>query len=106
MPDQDATSFRKRFYQAGIAILTDQTLIRVERSGNGLRATFRNEMTGAERNLDTAQVVVEHGTLPQDELFTALRNQPGLALHRIGDATASRDLHASILDAYRLCLGL
>lgn len=106
MPYQDATSFRKRFYQAGIATLTDHALIRVERSGNGLRATLRNEMTGAERVLDTAQVVVEHGTLPVDEVFTALRDQPGLALHRIGDATASRDLHASILDAYGMCLGL
>ncbi|WP_207101311.1 FAD-dependent oxidoreductase [Paracoccus shandongensis] len=106
MPYQDATSFRKRFYGAGIATLTDHALIRVERAGNRLHATFRNEMTGAERSLDTAQVVVEHGTLPLDDLFTALRGQPGFTLHRIGDATASRDLHASILDAYRLCLGL
>jgi len=108
MPYQDATSFRKRFYQAGIATLTDHALIRVERQGNRLLAHFRNEMTGAERVLETAQVVVEHGTLPMDELFTELREQAGdkLALHRIGDAIASRDLHATILDAYRLCLTL
>ena len=107
MPYQDATSFRKRFYQAGIATLTDHALIRVERQGNGLRATLRNEMTGVERSLDTAQVVVEHGTLPMDDLYTELRpSSEGFALHRIGDAVASRDLHASILDAYRLCLGL
>lgn len=103
----DATSFRKRFYQAGLATLTDHALIRVERRGKGLRATLRNEMTGAERGLDTAQVVVEHGTQPVDDLFTELREQgEGFALHRIGDAVASRGLHASILDAYRLCLGL
>lgn len=106
MPYQDATSFRKRFYQAGIATLTDHALTRVERAGNRLRAIFRNEMTGAERMLETSQVVVEHGTLPLDDLFIQLRDQPGVVLHRIGDATASRDLHASILDAYRLCLGL
>jgi hypothetical protein len=108
MPYQDASSFRKRFYGAGIITLTDHALIRVERQGNGLRATLRNEMTGAERSLDTAQVVVEHGTLPLDELFTELRTPPadGFVLHRIGDAVASRDLHASVLDAYRLCLTL
>ncbi len=107
MPYQDASSFRKRFYEAGIATLTDHGLVRVERQGNGLRAILRNEMTGAERSLDTAQVVVEHGTLPLDELFTELRNPAdGFVLHRIGDAVASRDLHASILDAYRLCLTL
>ena len=107
MPYQDASSFRKRFYEAGIATLTDHALVRVERHGNGLRAILRNEMTGAERSLDTAQVVVEHGTLPLDELFTELRNPAdGFVLHRIGDAVASRDLHASILDAYRLCLTL
>lgn len=107
MPYQDATSFRKRFYQAGLATLTDHALIRVERRGNRLRATLRNEMTGAERSLDVAQVVVEHGTLPVNDLFAELRrSSKGFALHRIGDAVASRDLHASILDAYRLCLGL
>lgn len=107
MPYQDATSFRKRFYQAGIATLADHALIRVKRQGNRLQATLRNEMTGAEYRLEASQVVVEHGTLPMDELFTDLRESGnGLLLHRIGDAVASRDLHASILDAYRLCLGL
>ncbi|WP_241557984.1 FAD-dependent oxidoreductase [Falsirhodobacter deserti] len=126
MPYQDATSFRKRLYQNGIGTLTDHTLVRVTRGGSRLTAILRNEMTGEERRIDAAQVVVEHGTLPMEELFLDLRTasvndgitdidrllanapQPpvrsnGFVLYRIGDASASRDLHASILDAYRLC---
>jgi hypothetical protein len=74
-------------------------------------------------------VVVEHGTLPTDELYVELllgstnfgevdhrallaheqqdvvRNEAGrYQLFRIGDAVASRNIHAAIHDALRLCL--
>jgi hypothetical protein len=29
--------------------------------------------------------------------------KPGFELHRIGDAVASRNIHAAVLDALRLC---
>jgi len=73
-------------------------------------------------------VVVEHGTLPLDELYfalkplsvnggeidyaalragrpqTARKNPDGaFRLWRIGDAVASRNVHAAIYDALRLC---
>lgn len=125
MPYQDTTSFRKRLYQHGITPLVDHRLIRVRRDGNRLAATLRNDMTDQDRVVITAQIVVEHGTLPMEDLFHDLRAascndgitdidrllagqaqdmQSGrFALHRIGDAVASRDLHASIFEAYRLC---
>lgn len=125
MPYQDTSSFRKRLYRQGIAPLVDHRLIRVRRDGNRLAAILRNDMTDEERVILTDQIVVEHGTLPMDGLFHDLRGaslndgitdidrllagrpqdlQPGrFALHRIGDAVASRDLHASIFEAYRLC---
>ena len=78
-----------------------------------------------------AQVVVEHGTLPVAELYFALkpgsrnggeidyaallagrpqavvRNPEGTyRLFRIGDAVASRNAHAAMLDALRLCKDL
>ena len=77
--------------------------------------------------LSAMQVVVEHGTVPADELFQSLRGdsvndgvtdldallagepQPhtggenGYALYRIGDAESSRNLAAAIFDALRLC---
>jgi hypothetical protein len=75
--------------------------------------------------------VVEHGTLPLDELYFALKEQssnrgevdyraliagrpqavvgnPGgrFQLFRIGDAVSSRNIHAAIYDALRLCKDL
>jgi NADPH-dependent 2,4-dienoyl-CoA reductase/sulfur reductase-like enzyme len=75
------------------------------------------------------QVVVEHGTVPNDDLYFALlpdssnlgevdhdallegrpqtvaRNAGGrYQLFRIGDAVSSRNVHAAIYDALRLCL--
>jgi hypothetical protein len=72
--------------------------------------------------------VVEHGTLPLDDLYFALKegavnrgevdyqaliagrpqaissNPEGrYRLYRIGDAVSSRNIHAAIYDALRLC---
>jgi hypothetical protein len=78
-----------------------------------------------------AQVVVEHGTLPLDELYLELKERSSnrgeldhlallagrpqavvgnpdgrFQLFRIGDAVASRNIHAAIYDALRLCKDL
>ena len=75
--------------------------------------------------------MVEHGTLPLDELYFALKEQSTnrgevdyraliagrpqavvsnpagrFQLFRIGDAVASRNIHAAIYDALRLCKDL
>ena len=92
---------------------------------------LRNEYTGdgVERAVD--QVVVEHGTVPNDDVYTALKaasvndgaldleafsrvepqtlvsNPHGLyRLLRIGDAVASRNIHAAIFDARRVALSV
>jgi 2,4-dienoyl-CoA reductase-like NADH-dependent reductase (Old Yellow Enzyme family) len=122
----DRTGFRKRFAQLGIRPVVDVRLEKVERRGNALQATFRNELTGAESLVEAGQIVVEHGTLPAAELYHELRHlsandgvtdiafmlgseeaaapEPGsFLLHRIGDAVSSRDLYSAIYEAYRLC---
>jgi pyruvate/2-oxoglutarate dehydrogenase complex dihydrolipoamide dehydrogenase (E3) component len=122
----DKSSFRKRFAELGIRPVVDVRLEKVERRGNTLQATFRNELTGAESTIEASQIVVEHGTLPAAEIYHELRNlsvndgvtdiafmlgnaeaaapEPGrFLLHRIGDAVASRDLYSAIYEAYRLC---
>jgi 2,4-dienoyl-CoA reductase-like NADH-dependent reductase (Old Yellow Enzyme family) len=123
--------YRKRFALNGIEVTTDSQLVRVRRSGNRLTATFRHELTGRETEMTAAQVVFEHGTVPVDELYQTLRARsanngvtdleallharpqlgapppPGaFELHRIGDAVASRNVHAAIYDALRLCMAL
>jgi len=93
----DKSSFRKRFAELGIRSFVDVRLEKVERRGNALPATFRNELTGAESQVEAGQVVVEYGTLPAAPA-------PGrFLLHRIGDAVSSRDLYSAIYEAYRLC---
>ena len=119
--------WRRRTFEIGIEPRLDRRLVRVERGGNRLRATFRNELTDAVETHETDQLVVEHGTRPADELFRGLRDrssnrgvvdqaallegrpQPdaggegGFRLFRIGDAVSSRNIHAAVLDAFRLC---
>lgn len=69
----DKSSFRKRFAELGIRALVDVRLEKVERCGNALQATFRNELTGAESLVEASQIVVEHGTLPAAGIYHELR---------------------------------
>jgi hypothetical protein len=83
-----------------------------------------NVVTGAETTRLADQLVVDHGTAPADRVYRDLRGSAGNAgvtdlgallagvaqpnpgygfeLHRIGDAVASRNIPAAILDAFRL----
>lgn len=122
----DRSGFRKEFAELGIERTVDVRLIKVEREANGLRVTFRNEFTGQLTTRNASQVVIENGTLPIDEIFTALRGRSsnlgrtdfdrllgktkhhsteleGFEIHRIGDAVSSRDIYSAIQDAFRLC---
>jgi len=36
----------------------------------------------------------------------ALRPDAPFELHRVGDAVASRNIHAAVLDSFRLCVAL
>lgn len=99
----------------------------VERSGNELRAAVGSDYGGVSKERRIDHVIVNHGTLPNDELYFALkpgarnlgaidhdRLIAGLAqnaainpegryqLFRIGDAVAARNTHAAIYDALRL----
>ncbi len=74
MPYTDKASFRKRISELGIRSIVDVRLQKVARQGNRLVATFRNELTGAESHIEALQVLIEHGTLPMDELYQDLRS--------------------------------
>jgi N-methyl-L-proline demethylase len=103
-------------------------LISIEKRDGRLAVTLQVEdaHTTTTRVVDT--VVIEHGTKPDTDLYdtlapqsinsgeivlsdllalrpqSAIHNPDGIfMLYRIGDAVASRNIHAAILDAYRLC---
>ncbi|QCO55436.1 hypothetical protein EOK75_06480 [Pseudorhodobacter turbinis] len=100
-------------------------LVSIARGSNKLVATLINELTRQHTELTVDQVIVDMGTVPDNELFNALREvagnggvtdiksliantpqprgQLGYELHRIGDAQASRNIHTAIYDAFRLC---
>lgn len=120
--------YMRRLTEKGVAITTMTRVRALSREGNRIRATLWSPYTMADcgsRIVD--QVVVENGTAPLDELYfvlkelsvnrgevdyqaliagkpQAIRSNPEgrFQLFRIGDAIASRNIHASIYDALRL----
>jgi len=124
----NSAQFMKALYDGGVRFVPDLALKGVRRDGNRVVATFKNMYTERREELAADHVVVEHGTLPADELYLGLkagsRNygeidldallegrpqaiaanpQGGYELFRVGDAVASRNIHAAIFDALRLC---
>jgi len=124
-------AYLRAFYECGVTLTPDRRLHRVERCDGRIRATLCNEFTGAEETRTVDHVIVEHGTIPLDEVYLELkdestnggeidpealvkaepqaieRNPDGrYRLYRIGDAVASRNIHAALLDALRLCAPL
>jgi 2,4-dienoyl-CoA reductase-like NADH-dependent reductase (Old Yellow Enzyme family) len=116
-----------KIFEARRVKITTMTRVRaLRRQGNKIAATLWSpyaERDIGERLVD--QVVVENATLPVAELYFDLKPrssnagrldhdallagepQPdagtGFRLYRIGDAVASRNIHAAIYDALRLC---
>jgi len=99
----------------------------VEKRDDGLVATFGSDYGQVHKQRVVDQVVVNHGTLPLDDLYFDLRplstnggaveqhdliagtaqnivtNPEGrFQLFRIGDAVSARNTHAAIYDALRL----
>ena len=118
--------WKKRFLELGINQIFDVKLVGVRRSSNRLQAVIKSEITQQETWIEVDHVIVEQGTKPTTSAYDILRPkssndgvtdiralldlrpQPklrdhGFELHRIGDAVASRNIHAAVLDAYRLC---
>ncbi|MBE2275359.1 MAG: FAD-dependent oxidoreductase [Rhodobacteraceae bacterium] len=133
-PDIGSTSYpayMRALSVNNVKVMMNLRIERLERRGNRVAAIFNDEYAGQERVKEADQVIVEYGTLPLDELYFALKdgsvnrgevdikalistrpqairtNPAGsYQLFRIGDAVASRNIHAAILDAYRLMIVL
>ncbi|MEO0978820.1 MAG: NADH:flavin oxidoreductase [Pseudomonadota bacterium] len=98
-----------------------------KRSGNRITAVIGTDYSAHTEERDFDQIVVNHATVPLDELYFELKprsknlgavNQEALifgrpqpleanpgadfALYRIGDAVSARNTHAAIYDALRL----
>ncbi len=103
----------------------------VERNGNQIIAHVGSDYGGVSKQRVVDQIVVNHGTVPLDELYfelkplsrnlgetsydqllageaqSVMRNAEGkFQLFRIGDAVAARNTHAAIYDGLRLAKDL
>jgi 2,4-dienoyl-CoA reductase-like NADH-dependent reductase (Old Yellow Enzyme family)/thioredoxin reductase len=103
----------------------------VERDGNRLLAHLGSDYGGVAKTASFDQIVVNHGTIPLDDVYfelkpqssnggevsydalidgrpqTVMRNPAGaFQLFRIGDAVAARNTHAAIYGALRLAKDL
>ncbi len=121
--------YARTFAEKKVRVTINTRLLSVRREGNGLVAVLGSDFAGAVRDeRRVAQVVVDHGTTANADLYLALKPQsrnlgavdyaaliarrsplpqknPAAAfdLVRIGDAVASRNIHAGIYDALRIC---
>ena len=129
-PDIGGTSFPpyfKVFSDHDVRVTLNLRLESVRRDGNRLIGRFHDEYGRRHVEKSADRIVVEHGCLPLDDLYFALKpgsinlgaiDQPAFIagtpqtlapnpdgqyrLYRIGDAVASRNIHAGIYEALRL----
>ena len=119
--------YMRAFHECGVRVTINTRVVALRREGNEMVATLGSDFApdwAEERRVD--QVVVEHGTKANDDLYFALKplsrnlgavdygaltgagdilpdsNPDGaFRLYRIGDAVAARNIHAAIYDALR-----
>lgn len=125
------TPHMTELYRHGVKLTVDQRLVEVRRAGNKLVAVLASAYLEQTEERIVDQVAGDYGTQPNDDLYLALqpgsrnlgeldlqalssfgpqtleRNSAGrYFLYRIGDAWASRNVHAAMLDAARVCKDL
>jgi N-methyl-L-proline demethylase len=125
----NSPEYLRTFSTYGVQTVLNERLVKTARGeGRSVVATLQNEYSDRQTELSADAVVIDHGTTPNDELYFALQElsrnggdvdqsallagelQPevpgdGFLLYRVGDAVASRNIHAAILDALRVGLG-
>jgi hypothetical protein len=125
-------AYLRAFGEHRVTITLNRRLRALLRAGNRLVALLLyDEYARATEERLVDQVVIEHGTLPADDLYFELKpqssnlgevdldallagrpqrkvNNPAgsFQLFRVGDAVASRNLHAAIYHSLRLCKDL
>lgn len=120
--------YAKTFAEKSVRVTINTWLASVRRDGNSLVATLGSDFSPVTVERRVAQVVVEHGTMANADLYLELkplsphrgavdypvliaRQSPlpvkdesaAFDLSSIGDAIESRNIHAAIYDALRYC---
>jgi 2,4-dienoyl-CoA reductase-like NADH-dependent reductase (Old Yellow Enzyme family)/thioredoxin reductase len=123
--------YAKTFIEKMVKISINKRIQKINKRGNKLLVTLGSDYSNDQEKLETSQVVIEHGTMPLDQLyfdlksdsynlgsidynsiikniFTELKknNQGSYFLYRVGDAISSRNIHAAIYDSLRICINI
>jgi dimethylglycine catabolism A len=131
LSDTNLGAQMSELYRKGVVIAPDMRLVELARAGNKLRAVLVNTYSGARSERIVDQVIGDYGTVPNADLYLALKplsrnlgeldlralaearpqaidsNAAGrFFLYRIGDAWTARNVHAAMLDAMRVCKNL
>ncbi len=124
-------AYARKFIEKNVVITINKRLKSIKKDGNRLSATIGSDYSNKIENKKTSQIVIEHGTLPNSDLYFDLKgdsknlgsidydamikgkfneiikNKYGnYFLYRVGDAISSRNIHASIYDSLRICKDL
>jgi NADPH-dependent 2,4-dienoyl-CoA reductase/sulfur reductase-like enzyme len=119
--------YMRSLQKLDVTFTVSYRLTAVERQGAGLLATLGSDYGGVRKERRVDQVVVNHGTLPLDDLYFDLKERSAnqgvvdvralldgqaqpetqggagrFQLFRLGDAVAARNIHAAVYDALRL----
>ena len=121
--------WKRELFKSKIALHREYQLMFVEQADSTLVAHFEHALTGEPLCVRSPQVIVEHGTIPLNDLYdelvdlscnkgatdiralTTAQPQPiqpagdgsDFILHRVGDAQSSRNIAAATFDSLRLC---
>lgn len=120
--------YLQRLFKGQVKMTPGFGLTKVRRDGDFLQAILENQFTKQQEPRRVHQIIIENGTIPDDQLYNTLkpysrnsgqtdlnalfsdRKQPHLEqdnveflLYRIGDCVSMRGIHAAIFDALRLC---
>ena len=123
--------YGRNLYEKNVKISINKRISKVFKKGNRLGIKIISDYSNKVYEQETSQVIVEHGTLPLDDLYFSLKpNSKNIGevdykslkkgmnrlinknidgkyyLFRVGDAISSRNIHAAIYDSLRICKDL
>jgi 2,4-dienoyl-CoA reductase (NADPH2) len=101
----DMERFHRQAHGAGIVMSPDRTVLHAVGAAPGVRLTVLHHTVGAVSEAAYDWVVCAVPPVPENKLWTALRDR-GPAVHRIGDCLAPRRAHAAVMEGYRVGVAL
>ena len=123
--------YARKFIEKNVKITINKRINKIKKRGNRLVISVGSDYSEKIENFETNQVVIEHGTIPLDDLYFDLKNnsynqgsinyyslikgklehikknpEGKYYLYRVGDVISSRNIHAAIYDSLRICKNL